>query len=158
MRPQPDRPGLTGHAKLTVIIPGVALPVRVGMTRCFSHTRISGPHRRWLWNQFCHRGERRPVAQALAVRSTTVSNLVHELHEAQDDRRLPRLQDRLTMVSLLVDELGYVSFQQWNSVFSSKRLIGTLLDRITHDVHILEVNTKSYRLRQHRSRLRPPPG
>ena len=78
---------------------------------------------------------------------------------------------------LIVDELGYVPlsqtgsellfdvfsrryengativtsnlpFQEWTTVFASERLTGALLDRITHHVHILEMNGESYRLRQ----------
>ena len=33
---------------------------------------------------------------------------------------------------------------------------GALLDRITHHVHILEMNAESYRLKQSRSRRRQP--
>ena len=39
-------------------------------------------------------------------------------------------------------------FQEWTTVFASERLTGALLDRITHHVHILEMNGESYRLRQ----------
>ena len=35
-------------------------------------------------------------------------------------------------------------------VFGSERLTGALLDRLTHRVHILEMNGESYRLRQSR--------
>ena len=112
--------------------------------------------------------------------------LVHEMIEARDEKRLLRLQDQLARASLLiVDELGYVPlsqtgsellfdifsrryengativtsnlpFQEWTSVFASERLTGALLDRITHHVHILEMNGESYRLKQSRSRRRPP--
>ena len=41
-------------------------------------------------------------------------------------------------------------------VFASERLTGALLDRITHHVHILEMNGESYRLKQSRSRRRQP--
>ena len=34
-------------------------------------------------------------------------------------------------------------FEDWTSVFSSERLIGALLDRLTHQVHILEMNGDS---------------
>ena len=108
--------------------------------------------------------------KGLAVRFTTASHLVHELLEARDEKRLLRLQDQLARVSLLiVDELGYVPlsqtgsellfdvfsrryengativtsnlpFQEWTTVFASERLTGALLDRITHHVHILEMN------------------
>ena len=105
---------------------------------------------------------------------------------ARDEKRLLRLQDQLARVNLLiVDELGYVPlsqtgsellfdvfswryengativtsnlpFQEWTTVFASERLTGALLDRITHHVHILEMNGQSYRLRQSRSRRRRP--
>jgi DNA replication protein DnaC len=126
--------------------------------------------------------------KGLNVRFTTASQLVHELMEARDEKRLLRLQTQLAKVSLLiVDELGYVPlsqtgsellfevfsqryergasivtsnlpFQEWTSVFASERLTGALLDRITHHVHILEMNAESYRLRQSRSRQRAKAG
>jgi IstB-like ATP binding protein len=37
-------------------------------------------------------------------------------------------------------------------VFGSERLTGALLDRLTHHVHILELNGDSYRLRQSKGR------
>jgi hypothetical protein len=39
-------------------------------------------------------------------------------------------------------------FDEWTSVFGSERLTGALLDRLTHHVHILELNGESYRLAQ----------
>jgi DNA replication protein DnaC len=120
--------------------------------------------------------------RGLSVRFTTASQLVHELIEARDEKRLLRLQAQLAKVSLLIiDELGYVPlsqtgsellfevfsqryergativtsnlpFQEWTSVFASERLTGALLDRITHHVHILEMNAESYRLKQSRTR------
>ena len=39
-------------------------------------------------------------------------------------------------------------FDQWPDVFGSERLTGALLDRLTHHVHILEMNGHSYRLKQ----------
>ena len=39
-------------------------------------------------------------------------------------------------------------FDEWTSVFGSERLTGALLDRLTHHVHILEMNGDSYRLNQ----------
>ena len=41
-------------------------------------------------------------------------------------------------------------FDEWTEVFGSERLTGALLDRLTHHVHILEMNGESYRLRQSR--------
>ena len=38
-------------------------------------------------------------------------------------------------------------------MFASERLTGALLDRLTHHVHILEMNGDSYRLKQSKKRL-----
>jgi len=45
-------------------------------------------------------------------------------------------------------------FDEWTSVFGSERLTGALLDRLTHHVHILEMNGESYRLYQSKRRAR----
>ena len=39
-------------------------------------------------------------------------------------------------------------FDEWTEVFGSERLTGALLDRLTHHVHILEMNGDSYHSRQ----------
>ena len=92
------------------------------------------------------------------------------------DSRLRALQKHVNTVKLLIiDELGYVPFtavgsellfevfsqryergaplvtsnlpfDEWTSVFGSERLTGALLDRLTHHVHILEMNGESFRL------------
>ena len=110
----------------------------------------------------------------------------HELLEARDEKRLLRLQKQLTKYRLLIiDELGYVPlsptgaellfevfsqryergstivtsnlpFDEWTSVFGSERLTGALLDRLTHHVHILEMNGESFRLKQGRHRSKTP--
>jgi DNA replication protein DnaC len=43
-------------------------------------------------------------------------------------------------------------FDEWTSVLRSDRLTGALLDRLTHHVHILEMNGESYRLATSRKR------
>jgi DNA replication protein DnaC len=93
-----------------------------------------------------------------------------------------RLQKQLAKYRLLIiDELGFVSlsktsaellfevfsqryergsimvtsnlpFDEWTEIFGSERLTGALLDRLTHHVHILEMNGESYRLNQSRKR------
>ena len=125
--------------------------------------------------------------KGLSVGFTTAAALVHELLEARDERRLLRLQKQLAAYRLLIiDELGYVPlsptgaellfevfgqryergsvvvtsnlpFDEWTSVFGSERLTGALLDRLTHHVHILEMNGESYRLRTSRRRRHSPP-
>ena len=111
---------------------------------------------------------------------TTAADLVHELMEARDERRLLNLQRQLSRLKLLIiDELGFVPlsrtgaellfevfsqryergsilvttnlpFDEWTEVFGSERLTGALLDRLTHHVHILEMNGDSYRFRHSR--------
>ena len=41
-------------------------------------------------------------------------------------------------------------FDEWPEVFGSDRLTGALLDRLTHHVHIIEMNGESYRLKESR--------
>jgi DNA replication protein DnaC len=48
-------------------------------------------------------------------------------------------------------------FEEWTSVFGNQRLTGALLDRLTHHVHILELNGESYRLKQSKTRRRRDP-
>ena len=118
--------------------------------------------------------------RGLTVGFTTAAALVHELIEATDEKRLLNFQKRLSRLKLLIiDELGFVPlsrtgaellfevfsqryergsvivttnlpFDEWTEVFGSERLTGALLDRLTHHVHILEMNGESYRLRQSR--------
>ena len=118
--------------------------------------------------------------KGLKVRFTTAAALVHELIEAVDERRLQRLQKQLTSQDLLIiDELGFVPlsksgaellfeiisqryergsiiitsnlpFDEWTEIFGSERLTGAILDRLTHHVHILEMNGDSFRLRESR--------
>ena len=119
--------------------------------------------------------------KGLAVGFTTAAALVHELMEARDEKRLLRLKRQLAKYRLLIiDELGFVPlsqtgaellfevfsqryergltlvtsnlpFDEWTEVFGSERLTGALLNRLTHHVHILEMNGESYRLNQSRS-------
>ena len=48
-------------------------------------------------------------------------------------------------------------FDEWTSVFGAERLTGALLDRLTHHVHILELNGDSYRLKSSRARRQSRP-
>ena len=43
-------------------------------------------------------------------------------------------------------------FDEWTEIFGSERLTGALLDRLTHHVHILEMNGESFRLKQSQKR------
>ena len=43
-------------------------------------------------------------------------------------------------------------FNEWTATFGEERLTGALLDRLSHHVHILEMNGQSYRLTQRKAR------
>ena len=43
-------------------------------------------------------------------------------------------------------------FDEWTETFGTERLTGALLDRLTHHVHILEMNGQSFRLNHSRAR------
>ena len=118
------------------------------------------------------------------VRFTTAAALVHGLMEAKDEKRLLRFQKLLASYELLIiDELGFVPLSktgaqmlfeifslryergatmvtsnlpcnEWTEVLGSERLTGALLDRLTHHVHILEMNGESCRLKESK-RKRP---
>ena len=126
------------------------------------------------------------VRRGLSVGFTTAAALVHELIEARDERRLLNMQKKLSRLKLLmIDELGFVPlsksgaellfevfsqryergsvlvtsnlpFDEWTEVFGSERLTGALLDRLTHRVHILEMNGENYRLKQSRKAKAAP--
>ena len=46
-------------------------------------------------------------------------------------------------------------FAEWTEVLGSERLTGALLDRLTHHVHILEMNGDSQRLKNSKKRKDP---
>ena len=124
-------------------------------------------------------------AQGKKVRFLTATNLVTQLVECREERKLQRLHKQLQRIDLLlIDEMGYVpftktaaellfeiisrayehhsvmlttnlGFEQWTEIFGSERLTGALLDRLTHRCHIIEANGESYRLRQARKKLKP---
>jgi DNA replication protein DnaC len=114
----------------------------------------------------------------LRVRFFTAAGLVNELIEAQEQQRLSRLERSLMKIHLIIiDELGFLPFSQhgahmlfsflsqryqrgsllittnlafsdWTQVFQDERLLGALLDRVTHHCHILEFVGESVRFRQ----------
>jgi DNA replication protein DnaC len=120
--------------------------------------------------------------QGLRVRYVTCAQLVNELAEAADERRLTRLLGRYGRLDLLcLDELGYVQldtrgaellfqiltereekssvavasnlpFSEWGKVIGDARLVSAVIDRVTFNAHIIETGTESYRLRLTRQR------
>ena len=119
--------------------------------------------------------------QGRAVRYVTAAQLVNELAEASDQRRLSRIVARYGRVELLcIDELGYVHldprgaellfqiltereerasvatasnlpFSEWGQIIPDPRLVAAIVDRLTFNAHIIETGTGSYRLRTTRS-------
>ena len=121
------------------------------------------------------------------VKFFTVSGLAQALLEARSERTLSKMRSALKNVPLLVlDELGFVPlppsgaellfevvadryekasiilttnlpFEEWVSVLASEPLTHALLDRLTHHVHIFQMNGRSYRLSQSLSKRNVTP-
>jgi DNA replication protein DnaC len=122
--------------------------------------------------------------QGRRVRYATAAQLVNELVEAADERRLSRIVARYGRLDLLcLDELGYVQldargsellfqiitereekasiavasnlpFSEWGQIIPDPRLVAAIVDRVTFNAHILETGTQSYRLRATKTRGR----
>jgi DNA replication protein DnaC len=116
--------------------------------------------------------------QGWRVRFFTAAGLVNRLEEAQKHYQLDRFLDQLDRADLVIcDELGYLSFSRagaellfqvfadryerqsllitsnlpfgdWVQVFHGERMTAALLDRLTHQCHIFEMNGESYRFRE----------
>jgi DNA replication protein DnaC len=119
--------------------------------------------------------------QGRRVRYATAAQLVNELVEAADERRLSRIVARYGRLDLLcLDELGYVQldgrgaellfqivtereekasiavasnlpFSEWGQIIPDPRLVAAIVDRITFHAQIIETGTESYRLRSTRA-------
>lgn len=109
------------------------------------------------------------------VRFATLAQIANELIEAQDERALARAVTRYSRIDLLVlDELGYLAlpsgaaelvfqvisarnerasmiittnlpFSEWTRVFADARLAKAVIDRLTHNAHIIDTGTESWR-------------
>lgn len=112
------------------------------------------------------------------VRFVTCYGLVNELIEARQDKALQRIVQKYARYELLIlDELGYIPFSKegsellfqvlaerhergsvlittnlgfadWTQVFGDPVLTAALLDRLTHNAHIVHCNWDSFRLKQ----------
>lgn len=120
--------------------------------------------------------------QGRSVRYVTCAQLVNELAEAADEKRLSKLIARYGRVDLLLlDELGYVQldtrgaellfqiltereerssiatasnlpFSEWGKVITDARLVVAIIDRLTFNAHIIETGSESYRLKSTQAR------
>ena len=111
-------------------------------------------------------------------KESLVRDLVRDLLEARDERRLGRLQAKLRRIPLLIlDEFGFVpferpggelrfnlladrherrstilttnlAFKEWVDVLGDEKLTSALLDRLASRAHVLTTKGKSYRSRR----------
>ena len=112
----------------------------------------------------CHAG--------MNVRFYTASNLVNDLSEALEFKRLSKLEKSLAKVELLIlDELSYLTFNRhqsellfqviserserssvivttnlefsnWTQIFENEIMVAAMIDRLTFKSHILNMNVK----------------
>ena len=122
-----------------------------------------------LRREACRRGRK--------VRFFTASGLATAYAEAREERQVQRLERHTQKGDLvIVDELAYVPpghgaaenlygffslcyervsvivttnlpFSEWPEIFCDERLGGALIDRLTHHVHVVEIQGESYRLK-----------
>jgi DNA replication protein DnaC len=116
--------------------------------------------------------------QGLRVKFYTAAGLINELLAAQQEYRLNRLEKQwLVPHVIILYELGYVPFSKmgaellfqfcaaryergsiiittnlefpkWTEVLGDEQMTAALLDRLTHNAHILNINGDSYRFKQ----------
>jgi len=112
------------------------------------------------------------------TRFVTGCGLVNELLEAREEKSLRRIIKRYFGYGLLIiDELGYVPFSKegaellfqilaerherkpviittnkgfgdWTEIFGDPSLTAALLDRVTHNAHVINCTWESYRLKE----------
>ena len=129
-----------------------------------------------------------PCRLGKRVRFITAAALVNRLEEAQKQYQLDRFLTQLDRLDLLIcDELGYLSFSrggaellfqvfadryerrsllitsnlpfsEWGQVFQGERMTAALLDRLTHQCDIFEMNGESYRFRESMKQKRTTKG
>lgn len=108
----------------------------------------------------------------------TASGLINELKESKNARQLVQYGKKIQKIDLLIlDEVGYISFDkegaellfshlvmryetkstivttnlnfsEWNKIFQDQALTIAILDRLTHNALIINMNGNSYRRRK----------
>jgi DNA replication protein DnaC len=108
----------------------------------------------------------------------TVPSLINELKESRSNKRLHSFEKRFEKYDLIIlDELGYISFDKegsellftflslraerkstiittnlsfdrWNEIFNDAVLTAALIDRMTHNSFVINMNGGSYRMKE----------
>ena len=123
-------------------------------------------------------------SMGMSVLFKNASSLSTELMEARDSYVLGKLERRIQRSDLLIlDEMGYVSFDrfqsellfkviadrsergsiivttnlpfsEWTTLFENTAMVAAMVDRLTFQSYILDMNGKSYRLEQTKKQKR----
>jgi len=108
----------------------------------------------------------------------TVPQFINKLKETQSQKRLTSFESKFQKYDLIIlDELGYISFDQkgsellfsflalraerkstiitsnlsferWNEVFNDPALTAAMVDRLTHKSYVINMNGNSYRMKE----------
>lgn len=119
-------------------------------------------------------------AEGLSVMFCSVPHLITQIRECKSSRTLHALENRFRKYDLVIcDEFGYVScdkeagellfnhlslradakstiittnlaFDRWGEIIRDKVLVAALVDRLTHNAHLINMNGESYRLKETR--------
>ena len=119
-------------------------------------------------------------SMGMTVLFKNAASLSTELTEARDNYSLGRLEKRIQRADLLIlDEMGYVSFDryqsellfkiiadrsergsiiittnlpfsEWTTLFENTAMVAAMIDRLTINSYVLDMNGESYRLAQTR--------
>lgn len=123
-------------------------------------------------------------AAGMSVLFKNASSLSTELSEARDNYVLGKIEKRIRSADLLIlDEMGYVSFDryqsellfkviadrsergsiivttnlpfsEWTSLFENTAMVAAMVDRLTFQSYVLDMNGASYRLEQAKKQSR----
>lgn len=116
--------------------------------------------------------------EGMHVMFTSVPHLITQIKECKSQKTLHQLELRFKKYDLVVcDEFGYVScdkeagellfnhlslraetrstiittnlaFDRWGEVIRDKVLVAAMVDRLTHNAHLVSMNGESYRLKE----------
>lgn len=119
-------------------------------------------------------------AEGMSVMFCSVPHLITQIRESKSSRTLHALENRFKRYDLVIcDEFGYVScdkeagellfnhlslradarstiittnlaFDRWGEIIRDKVLVAALVDRLTHNAHLINMNGESYRLKETR--------